>query len=244
MSAPSLNVLPHRRAGCTANMVLDWQMLEAFPEALAQTPRLRHYDWEEPSLTFGYSQRLIEVEARAAILGGPLALCRRPTGGGVVDHRNDWTYALVIPARHPLCRAQPLDSYRNVHEALREAIAEQRVSARILPPEESVSQSPAACFEAPSAYDVVAEAGPVKIAGAAQKRSRHGLLMQGSIERSTLPDRFDWEAFGEAFARNLANRMSPDRRGAYATPPWPDLLPEVARSIQDRLTDASWNRRR
>lgn len=70
------------------NMALDDALLEAMPRL--QTPVLRFYGWTEPAATFGYFQKIAEVEA--ATLLRPLI--RRPTGGGIVPHDADWTYKI------------------------------------------------------------------------------------------------------------------------------------------------------
>ena len=118
MSAPLL-VLPLREEAPAANMATDLCMLRAFPRP--ECPRFRHYAWNRPCHTFGYGQDFKWVAEQT---GESLdALCRRPTGGGVVDHRDDWTYALVIPATHPAAGHQIRSSYEALHRALAEAMA-------------------------------------------------------------------------------------------------------------------------
>jgi lipoate-protein ligase A len=53
-----------------------------------------------------------------------------------------------------------------------------------------------ACFENPVLYDVLVEGR--KVAGAAQRRTRRGLIHQGSVQTLDLPKRF-----GEGFAARL-----------------------------------------
>ena len=60
-----------------------------------------------------------------------LDLCRRPTGGGIVDHREDWTYSLIIPRGHALEEARAADSYREIHVALAAALQKQGVAAEV-----------------------------------------------------------------------------------------------------------------
>ena len=99
----NLEVLPVRTAGAAENMALDFLLLQRHPgPALA---RFRHYGWRSEAFTFGYSQKIAAVRGRLPA-GGPFDLCRRPTGGGVVDHREDWTYTLVIPRGHALEEAR------------------------------------------------------------------------------------------------------------------------------------------
>ena len=98
----TLETLPVRTAGAAENMAADFLLLRRHPRPAVA--RFRHYGWRAPAFTFGYSQRIAFVrEQLAAAVAGevrPPELCRRPTGGGVVDHRDDWTYALVIPVSY------------------------------------------------------------------------------------------------------------------------------------------------
>src|SRR5690606_12781101 len=129
----------------------------------------------------------------------------RPTGGGIVDHRDDWTYALVLPRNHPLEEVRATSSYRAVHEALAGAMREQGVPAALKPATDPAEDSlPGVCFQRAEVFDVVEEHSGNKIAGAAQKRNKHGLLFQGSIGRAafTATD-FDWNRFEERFASLL-----------------------------------------
>ena len=50
----------------------------------------RAYGWREPTITFGLSQPFTAVRTLLGEGDGILRLVRRPTGGGVVDHRDDW----------------------------------------------------------------------------------------------------------------------------------------------------------
>lgn len=229
-----LQLLPSRHGGAAENMAQDFLLLQRYP---AQTEaRLRFYGWHRPSFTFGYSQKLAWVKERLPE-GGPWDLCRRPTGGGVVDHREDWTYALVIPRGHPLEEARALESYRAVHEAMAKALQAQQVRAALKMPEPSAApHGPGLCFEQPEIYDVMLESSGGKIAGAAQKRNKHGLLFQGSLWRPALKQDIDWDRFETNFAQNLAESMA-----AELTPcPWPDYREEEVEGLIEQYSSPEW----
>ena len=78
-------------------------------------PILRFYEWEGDWVSLGYFQSL--KEARGA-WGEGLSYVRRWTGGGIVDHRYDATYSLVIPGAEPLARLRGGESYCLIHRAL------------------------------------------------------------------------------------------------------------------------------
>jgi lipoate-protein ligase A len=68
----------------------------------------------------------------------------------------------------------------------------------------------------------------MKVAGAAQKRTKHGLLFQGSIAKPVLGP-VEWDLFEETFTSRLAVLLGVE---AVATP-WP----EFAEGEQDGLTE-------
>src|SRR5690606_34991168 len=113
-----LHLLADRSGGAAENMATDFMLLQRYPVAAV---RLRHYDWHRPAFTFGYSQKIAFVRTQMPA-DEPIELCRRPTGGGVVDHHDDWTYSLVIPRGHPLEELPATQSYRLIHESLAVAL--------------------------------------------------------------------------------------------------------------------------
>jgi lipoate-protein ligase A len=80
----NLEVLPQRTGGAAENMATDFMLLQRYPRE--KVARYRHYDWRSPAFTFGYSQKIAFVRSQLPA-GEALDLCRRPTGGGVVDHQ-------------------------------------------------------------------------------------------------------------------------------------------------------------
>ena len=176
------------------NMAWD----EALLGSATQTalPLLRFYAWLEPAATFGYFQRFAEVE-RMTLLR---PLLRRPTGGGLVPHAADWTYSLVLPPADAWYSLSAVESYRRVHDWIRAALV--RIG---LPAELSSSKlregGAGQCFIGAERFDVLS-AGR-KIAGAAQRRTKDGLLVQGSIQP---PVGLDRRAFQEALLQEATEQ--------------------------------------
>jgi lipoyl(octanoyl) transferase len=249
----TLHLLPSRSGGAAENMATDFLLLQRYPAATHA--RFRHYGWHRPAFTFGYSQKIAWVRTQLPA-GETFDLCRRPTGGGVVDHRDDWTYALVIPRGHPLEEARAVESYRAVHAALAEALIAQGVPAELkktsslvgrvdpnaleaaqgqaaLP---SVSPGPGVCFQRPELYDVVHAVSGEKLAGAAQKRNKHGLLFQGSIWRPAAGTGVDWERFADDFAARLAVALSL----AAEPTPWPDFNEDEVSGLTEQYASPEW----
>jgi lipoate-protein ligase A len=247
-----LDLLPFRTAGAAENMAADFLLLKRAP---ADRARFRHYGWRSPAFTFGYSQKIADIRAQLPP-GGPFELCRRATGGGLVDHRDDWTYALVLPRGHALEEMRASQSYRLVHEALAAALAAQGVPAELQPaiPQielgdphgagalSSRSGHPATvCFQRAEVFDVCHAATGAKLAGAAQKRSKHGMLFQGSIWKAALGATVDWDRYGDDFAARLAATL-----GAEPAPaPWPEEVgdDELA-ALTEHYASPEWNESR
>lgn len=148
----------------------------ACDEALLQScrvPVLRVYRWCAPAVTFGYAQKLEAVEP----LARNLPVMRRWSGGGVVFHGNDLTLALAIPAADAVSMGDSRRIYSAIHEGLLPAIQKDLPSALLVLPEEC--RCGPVCFESPVAFDIVA--GGSKICGGALRRSRGGVLYQGSL---------------------------------------------------------------
>ncbi len=166
------------------NMALDEALVEALPR-LGQ-PVLRFYDWTEPAASFGYFQKY--AEAKRLTRRRPLV--RRPTGGGLVPHEADWTYSLAFPASHEWYGLAAIESYRRIHHWIQQAFASLGIETTLSPAAHNAG--PGQCFIGYSRFDVLWRGG--KIAGAAQRRRREGLLIQGSVQPPPLAlVRPDWE---------------------------------------------------
>ena len=233
-----LDLLPTRTGGAAENMAVDFLLLQRYPAD--ENARFRHYDWHRPAFTFGYSQLIGFVRAQLPA-DDPVELCRRPTGGGVVDHRNDWTYALIIPREHDLYEARATESYRLVHACIAEALHALGDPAQLKEPasesgSQPVSYGPGVCFTQAENYDVVHPQTGAKIAGAAQKRSKQGLLFQGSIARGAVSSTLDWDKFEELFVSGLAKGLG---LSSVATP-WPEIAEDELSALTEQYTSPEW----
>jgi lipoyl(octanoyl) transferase len=164
------------------NMALDTALLES--AAASNVPVVRVYAWSHPAATYGYFQKVSEVADFTPLR----PLVRRPTGGGVVPHDGDWTYSVIVPPGAPWWRMRALESYRRLHTWVAEALAAAGVPA-VLAPQRDPS-GPGRCFVGAEADDLLHQGR--KIAGAAQRRNRLGLLIQGSVQPPPGADRTAW----------------------------------------------------
>jgi lipoate-protein ligase A len=204
-------------------MAMDEALLEAVPRL--GRPVLRFYSWTEPAASFGYFQKYEDIE-RVTLLR---PLVRRPTGGGLVPHDADWTYSLVFPPGDAWYSLSAKDSYRQVHEWIQAAFARLGIATELAP--SSLKAQPGQCFVGWEKSDVLWRGQ--KVAGAAQRRTRDGLLIQGSVQpRRLMRTRGDWQqamcdeaCFGqgarwEAFEPDapLAERAEALTRQKYSQP--------------------------
>jgi lipoate-protein ligase A len=184
------------------NMALDEALLEAMSRL--GKPVLRFYGWTEPAATFGYFQKYADVE-RATLLR---PLVRRPTGGGIVPHDADWTYSLAFPPGHEWHSLKAEESYRRVHEWIQSAFAKLDVVTELAlcskkspetvrssrREEAHTEKSEMGCFAGYEKFDLLWNGQ--KIAGAAQRRNKLGLLIQGSVQSRCIGiaiARTDWQ---------------------------------------------------
>lgn len=146
-------------------------------------PMLRVYGWARPAASFGYFEKYAPVCSAYPTR----ELVRRWTGGGVVPHGDDWTYSLLVPASCDFAQIETTKSYRIIHEAFAHALRLCGIHAVVAGRSEvKISQ---ACFENAVQHDLMLDGK--KIAGAAQRRTKLGLLHQGSIQEIALPLDFD-----------------------------------------------------
>ncbi len=193
-------------------MACDEALLE-----VAERPVLRIFHWKGPAVSFGYAQSLGAV--RAQFPGLPPV--RRWTGGGIVEHRGDWTFSLVVPVAEPLAHERPAATYRLIHDSLAAALAEIGIASRRAASAELARG--AACFVAPAPDDLMA-AGGRKLCGGAQRRTRRGFLHQGSVQNAALPADFTGR-FGETaepfpHAARLDARIDALAAAKYGDPAW------------------------
>lgn len=234
-----LDLLPTRTDSAAANMATDFLLLQHYPDPTRA--RWRHYGWRRAAVTFGYAQRVAEVRMQLGDDAEERELCRRPTGGGVVDHLDDWTYALVIPPQHDLGAAPAPVSYAAVHRAIAETLAALGCPALLQSTEKKPAKTPGAavCFERAEPADVIHADSGAKLAGAAQKRGKRGLLFQGSIARAAV-GAIDWAQFETDLIERLATLL-----GETAAPAaWPEAWDEAIDALAEDYASDAWLARR
>ena len=215
-------------APAAQNMAVDEALLHAAPELAG--PVLRFYGWSEPAASFGYFQKFADVQAMTSLR----PLIRRPTAGGLVPHESDWTYSLVFPPSHSWYQLKALESYHRLHEWLQAAFAQAGVETNLAP--SAQKQAPGQCFAGPDQFDLLFTGN--KIAGAAQRRTRTGLLVQGSVQPPARVAREEWH---QAVCTVAATRWHVQWRD------WspPAVLQErAAKLAEEKYASPAYNQRR
>jgi lipoyl(octanoyl) transferase len=171
------------------NMAVDEALLER-----VTVPAIRFYRWQSPALSFGYFGRFVDV----ASYQGERDLTRRWTGGGMVFHGKDLTYSIVIPRSDAVFAEPSTLLYERIHHGLCDVLIEAGHAAR-LGTDTGVDDPGYNCFANPVRADVIIDGR--KVAGAAQRRTRLGLLQQGSIQGVVLGNRLA-KRFAQALSTN------------------------------------------
>jgi lipoate-protein ligase A len=197
------------------NMAVDEALL-----AHAAMPILRFYRWQQPSLSFGYFGRHSDAVSQAQ----GRELVRRWTGGGIVPHGDDLTYSVIIPRTDSFFSKSSPEIYAAVHDAIRQALEVIEIGATLAG--QAAARVSENCFANPVRADVISNGR--KIAGAAHRRSRAGLLHQGSIQHACLPDRFRADFAGalcqkaefQTLSQEILARAASIAETKYATAEW------------------------
>jgi lipoyl(octanoyl) transferase len=211
------------------NMAFDAALLEDAPHL--EGPVLRFYSWTEPAASFGYFQRVSEIERLTACR----PLVRRPTGGGLVPHAADWTYSVAVPCGNAWYELRADASYERMHRWVQRSLALCNIPAELAPA--ARKELPGQCFAGFEKSDVLSVGR--KIAGAAQRRTKTGLLIQGSVQPPPpAVSRARWqEAMLSAGTELLGARWH------SMTPP-PDLLGKARQLAADVYSQPGHNARR
>ena len=213
---------PHSAA---MNMAIDEALLET-----AVVPTIRFYRWRCPALSFGYFGKFSDV----AIYAAERDLVRRWTGGGIVFHGDDLTYSIVIPVSDPVFDESSIAIYEKIHRALCGALADHNQGAKLATVANQLRTRDRGCdincFANPVPADVMIDGR--KVAGAAQRRARRGLLQQGSIQGIIMKT-----DLAQKFARALSANCNEFEANE-------DIFRRAREFAQQKYGTESWQRRR
>lgn len=177
----------------------DWNRRQL--QVDAPRPAFRVWCYAAPAIVLGVSQGA-RLEAARERAGGRFDVLLRESGGGaVLTWPGFVSLSVALPHGHPGAAPRVHDSYRWLGDIHLRALAACGVDARLVSPEAlraSADERRAtdigwACFGSLAPWEVVADGGR-KLAGFAQKRARHGVLLVAG----TLVAQPDWLLLAEA----------------------------------------------
>lgn len=191
---------------------------------------LRFYQWAEPAITIGYFDPFFKDER---------PVIRRLTGGGQVEHGEDVTFCLTLPADCLGSELSTSERYQRIHQVVYEVLlAAGVVGLQLNNRDEDVKREDSKrlpCFQKAVEWDLVDLAGKKRVGGA-QRKSKGFVIHQGSI-------RVD-QSFGlggedskwtTQFAQRIAERVStkePNQR---------NLNSSVQELLENRYLSTGWN---
>lgn len=174
------------------NMAIDEAIMVAHSVGEVP-PTLRFYGWQPAAVSLGYFQRETEIDRSACDRLG-IDLVRRLTGGRAVLHERELTYSIVVREKEPSVPPTISASYRFFSQGLLAGLKQLGINAQMSMPRAVYSQSrpkrsssSAACFDAPSHYEITYEGR--KLVGSAQVRKYGVILQHGSILLTFSPER-------------------------------------------------------
>lgn len=177
-------------------------------------PTLRLYRWNPPTISLGYFQRYADYEALPPP-AGELAVVRRQTGGGAILHDQELTYALVLPAEHPLLEHGPTRLYDTQHKTIMRCLSDAGIASYQCghSDDSGAAKGPFFCFARRHGHDVLIDGD--KLVGSAQRRTKDGVLQHGSIifghrfdQQVTARVNANTEAIIETLTADLPRRLS------------------------------------
>jgi len=162
------------------NMHADSVRLDALEPT--SKPFLRFYEWDAPSATYGYFVDPWDFFDQKGTAASGLVLAKRPTGGGIIFHLHDLAFSIIVPSSHSFYSLNSLYSYEEINRRILQAVSCVKLPSVIaLNAQEECSNSCRGgfCMAKPTKYDLLIDGR--KCGGAAQRKTKNGLLHQGSL---------------------------------------------------------------
>ena len=147
-----------------------------------QQSLLHFYQWRSCSFSYGHfikPQLLLDTEKAMA---EGIEFAKRPTGGGILFHGADFAFSFLAACDHSLYGSNQLESYKKINHLTQLALqpfVPAKIEQHLAEANFIKKKSPTFCWAEPTIYDLMVDGQ--KLAGAAQRRKKWGLLQQTSI---------------------------------------------------------------
>lgn len=235
------------------NMAVDEALLENFSEG--DLPILRLYGWESALSVGRFSklQRSVDLEKLKA---QGLTCVRRMTGGGVLVHGGDLSYALIMP-RAFVAGNGVKESYCYLCRFLVRLYARLGLHADFARSLQLEGKRSEVCLAENEAYDLMIEGG--KMGGNAQRHTRKMLFQHGSVPMTLDTARFaplflsdsgleraaTLERLGKAIEyKNLAELLQEAFSESFGVELVSDTLQTEEKARAERLLETKYSRQR
>ncbi len=162
------------------NMAIDEAILNGVIAGTSD-PTIRFYDWDPPTASLGYHQQFEKEVDFNQLNSFGWGIVKRPTGGRLVLHIDEVTYAVIGPMEGYLA-GNLTQSYSSISLALAEGLRLLDVEVEFEKGSLSTHHQREAnnpCFTSSSRYELKYEGK--KMVGSAQVRRQNALLQHGSI---------------------------------------------------------------
>jgi len=162
------------------NMAIDEAIFECVQDGRS-LPTIRFYNWEPSTVSCGYNQEVSKEVDFVALKKHGFGFVRRPTGGRVVLHDNEVTYAVISTFEGRLS-GNVTESYSEISKALAKGLELMGINvdfekSNLSSEHQRKVANP--CFTSSSRYELSYHRK--KIVGSAQVRKNNCLLQHGSI---------------------------------------------------------------
>lgn len=216
------------------NMAIDELLIEE--SDLLGVPILRFYSWNSKCMSIGYIQKYSSTFREG------YSLVRRPTGGGTVYHDIDMTYTISLPSCHIMNSLSREESYSAIHNVIVKALETIGLASKLFDRTPNhKNRFSMQCFSAPVKFDIASIQGNSikKIAGAAQRRTRRGILHQGSIVLDNI------QLKRERLICSIISSFEADFNAAFTEfNPGEDFLKKADLLAKNKYALDSWNKLR
>jgi lipoate-protein ligase A len=201
-----------------------------------KAPILRFYAWEADAYTIGYFQRVDEVIKKYGLDSAGIQVVRRLTGGGLVRHRKDLTFSLVIGHPNRFFPGDTKSSYLKINEALMAGLKTvypelDFADCKTIPLGRGGKER--VCFESPACYDLLYKGK--KVVGASQRRSGGAILHQSTVFLDK-----DHKILREKILEGFKEKWKVDFKEASLTP---EELDGARKKEAARYASTEWARR-
>lgn len=163
-------------------MAIDEALLRSF-DPDSSLPVLRLYGWNPPTLSLGRFQKADEVLNLERCRADGIAFVRRVTGGGVIYHADELTYAVVCAPGQVPPTSSIKDSFRVLTGFLlafyRRLGLDPSYAMDSVPEGTHLGERTPFCFAGKESFDILVSGR--KIGGNAQRRQKGAIFQHGSI---------------------------------------------------------------